>query len=427
MEGPPVNLTKPRLLTLIITVLLALAVSCGGDNGGSDGNGGEVDTNPLGLEKQLVAEAPDAVAITFAPDGRIFFAEKYTGRIRIIDAAGNLVSQPFAEIDVATWLDYQGTAWGLTGLALDPDFETNGYVYAFFTQTVTENAQRPTARPVLVRFTDENNVGTERTEIISDFPETRLDHQGFKTNGDLQFGPDGALYMSVGDFDWGKEGPEGEAAAQDLSFPGGKVLRVNSDGTPHPDNPFADEDGADPRVFALGFAHGSPLAFHPDSDDLYTSDANDSCEEIDIVEAGNDYGWPDVGEFPFSDCTFGDQVDPVALLARDGTIPGQFQSVVGVSGLSFVSGDDYPIIGDSLLVCGALDGIMRRVILATSGRSPAGSPITTSEIVVRDCDRDVAVSPDGTIYYSNKTTIFRLLPPPGTTGATTSPTASPTR
>jgi hypothetical protein len=77
--------------------------------------------------------------------------------------------------------------------------------------------------------------------------------------------------------------------------------------------------------------------------------------------------------------------------------------------MAFVSAAQYPVIGDGLLVCGALDGMMRRITLAPPTASPAG-PITASEIVVRDCDRDVAISPDGTIYYSNKTSILRLLP-----------------
>jgi glucose/arabinose dehydrogenase len=385
---------KPITFTLIFLILVALALACGGD---SDDEGGEA--NPFGLEKQAVAEAPDPVALTFAPDGRLFFAEKYSGKIRVVDAGGNLLPEPFADIDVATWLDYQGTDWGLTGLALAPDFETSRWVYAFYTETAVASDTRPTARPVLVRYTDDGNVGTDRVVLSDEFPETRLDHQGFRTTGDIEFGPDGALYLSLGDLDWGKEGPRGTGAAQDLAFPGGKVLRVNPDGGPRADNPFVGETGSDARVWAYGFGHGSELIFHPDTGELYASDANDSCEEIDIVRAGGNYGWPDVGEFPFSDCTFGDQVDPIALLAKEGGQPGQFQSVIGVSGLAFVSGARYPVIGDSLLICGALEGMMRLLSLAPGGTPSTGAGGT--DIVVRDCNRDVAVSPDGIIYYSN--------------------------
>jgi glucose/arabinose dehydrogenase len=408
---------KPIAAALTLVALLLVSVGCGG----SDGEDGAA--NPFGLEKQAVAEAPDPVAITFAPDGRVFFAEKYTGKIRVIDTGGNLLAEPFADIDVATWLDYQGTDWGLTGLALAPDFDESRHVYAFYTAIAAASDTRPTARPVLVRFTDENNVGTERTVISGEFPETRLDHQGFRTTGEIGFGPEGALYLSLGDLDWGKEGPRGTGAAQDLSFPGGKILRINPDGRAPADNPFASQAGADARVWAYGFGHGAPLVFHPDTGALYTSDANDSCEEIDIVREGGDYGWPDVGEFPFSDCTFGEQVDPVALLAGEGKLPGQFQSVIGVSGMAFVSAARYPAIGDGLLVCGAIEGMMRRITLDPASQSPAAGPVA-ADIVVRDCNRDVAVSPDGTIYYSNKTSVLRLLPPatpaptlPATTGA----------
>jgi len=425
---------KAKNAALTLTALLAFALAaCGGGDGGDD--------NPFGLEAQTIAEAPNPVSLTFAPDGRLFFAEKYSGNIRVVDARGALVSEPFAHVDAATWLDYQGLDWGLTGIALDPDFATNHYVYAFYTEAAgvsagnevtpspspggptpvadqveaTQDPNRPIARPVLVRFTARGNVGTDRTVIIGDFPESRLDHQGFKLNGALRTGPDDALYLSVGDYDWGKDGPDGTGAAADLSFPGGKILRIDTEGGFPPDNPFVDDsafdDSTDSRIFAYGFSRAAPLAFHPATGDLYAMDATDSCEEIDIVQAGRNYGWPDVGEFPFSDCYFGDQVRPVALVAGEGKQPGQFQSVIVVSGLAFVSAAAYPALGDGLLVCSALDGLMRRLTFT-------GAQVTATDIVVRDCDRDVAVAPDGTIYYSNQTGIIRLL-----TGAT--PVASP--
>ncbi len=114
----------------LFTALLAVAgviVACGG--GGDDG--GEAEINPFGLQAQTVASAPDAVALNFAPDGRLFFAEKYAGDIRIVDASGNLLDEPFAHVDTFNWLNLE---WGLTGLALDPSFASNHYVYAFYTE-----------------------------------------------------------------------------------------------------------------------------------------------------------------------------------------------------------------------------------------------------------------------------------------------------
>ena len=197
--------TNRLTLAILIAVMAAALAACGG-GGGDDAD--EAEINPFGLEVQSVAAAASPVALTFAPDGRLFFAEKYTGNIRVVDAAGNLLSEPFAHIDVANWLDLD---WGLTGLALDPDFATNHYVYAFYTEVAVADNERPIGRPVLARFTDQDGRGTDMTVFIDDFPETRLDHQGFKTNGAIHFGPDGALYLTMGDYDWGKGGPTAPA------------------------------------------------------------------------------------------------------------------------------------------------------------------------------------------------------------------------
>jgi glucose/arabinose dehydrogenase len=406
------------LIPLILCVAL-LAGACRGDDDGGDSSDGErEEINPFGLEAQVVASAPDPVGLTFAPDGRLFFAEKYTGRIRVVDASGVLVEQPFAEIPVATWLSYQNTDWGLTGLALDPAFDSNHYVYVFYTEVIEPSDTQPIARPVLVRYTDQNNVGTEPTPIIDDFPETRLNHQGFKVNGALRFGPDGALYASVGDFDWNKEGPNGIGAGQDLSFPGGKILRIDNSGGALPDNPFSADASADARVFAYGLSQEVPLAIHPETGGLYATDGTDSCEELDIVVAGANYGWPDVGEFPYGDCYFGDQVDPIFLFAKEGTTPGQFQSNPIVSGLAFLPAGHYPSIGGGLLVCESGTGLLRRLVLGGANFEQ----VTANDPVVGDCERDVAVAPDGTIYYSNKTDIKRLTQPVATPAATASAT-----
>jgi glucose/arabinose dehydrogenase len=406
-------------LLLALLALLAFAAGCGDD----DDSNSEEEFNPFGLEKQLVAEAPDPVALTFAPDGRLFFAEKYTGNIRIVSADGTLLSEPFASIEVATWLGYQGTDWGLTGLALDPAFESNGYLYALYTETVTESDTRPTAKPVLVRFTADDNVGTDRTVIIGDFPETRLDHQGFKANGALHLGPDGVLYVSMGDYDWGKDGPRGTGAAQDLSFAGGKLLRVDTNGQAPSDNPLADNEGADPRIFAYGFSSPFEFAFHPTTGDVYGTDSTDSCEELNLILPASNYGYPDIGDFPYPDCTFGTQIPGIHFFARPEMQAGEFQSVVGVKGLEFVSGSEYPGLGDGLLVCESVTGFLRRLILA----GPNFDQVTGDDVVVDDCAQDVTVSPDGTIYYSNKTSIQRLIPPPTAppTSDAVTPSATP--
>jgi hypothetical protein len=119
-----------------------------------------------------------------------------------------------------------------------------------------------------------------------------------------------------------------------------------------------------------------------------------------------------VGGFPFSDCYAGSQERAIHLFAGEGKQPGGFQSGIGVTGLSFLSGTKYTALGAGLLVCGSTDGLMRRLALT-------GEQVTASDVVIKGCELDVAVSAGGAIYYSNKTGISRLAPGVGTPAATT--------
>jgi glucose/arabinose dehydrogenase len=334
--------------------------------------------------------------MAFAPDGRLFFGEQFTGSIRVISPDGELQEEPFAQLEVAT---HVAPDWGLTGLAVDPDFETNRYVYAFLTKPV--EPQTPVARPVVVRFTDRDGVGADQTTIVDDLPETLPAAPGFNANGNIHFGPDGFLYISLGDYDT----PQ---LAQNLTIPVGKLLRVDKDdGSPAPDNPFVEDPDADPRVFAYGFREPFDFAFRPGTGAVYGSDKTTvSCEELNLIEPGADYGWPDVGEFPYSDCAAGEGTKAVHLFAQEAMQPGDFLSFVVVSGLEFASADVYPLLGDSLLVCESETNILRRLVLG----GPEQDPVTADDVVADDCQFDVAAGPDGVIYYSNENEIRRLAP-----------------
>jgi glucose/arabinose dehydrogenase len=450
--------------------------ACGGDDG--------EEKLPFGLTSEVVAPANHADEIVFAPDGRIFFAEKFTGDIRIIRADGTPQEEPFAHLDVLNWIELD---WGLTGLALDPDFAQNHYVYAFYTRRASSEAperaepsptaeeaterihalaapprqetstatpspapggpppletapgqqqpteapqdedtptqapgpaaptdQPPIGQPVLVRFTENNGKGEDLTIISEDFPTTDPGKAGYNANGSIHFGPDGMLYAAVGDYDFGAS----NGLVKNLGSPIGKLLRLDPvTGLGPPDNPFADTQEADPRVFAYGFREPFDFVFHPETEAIYGTDNTPyTCEELNIIRAGQDYGWPDVGEFPFSDCNAGPGVKAVHAFAREGKQPPEYLSLVEVTGLAFTPGSRYPALGDSLFACeghrsliGEVSpGVLRR--LALTGESQ----VTSDDVIVRDCRGDAAVSDDGTLYYSNATEIRRLLP--GDTG-----------
>jgi glucose/arabinose dehydrogenase len=174
-----------------------------------------------------------------------------------------------------------------------------------------------------------------------------------------------------------------------------------------PQNPLVDDPEADPRIFAYGFREPFDFAFQPEIGAIYgTDNTTVSCEELNLIEPGANYGWPEVGEFPYSDCQAGEGTKAIHLLAQEGMQPEDFLSFVVVSSLEFASADVYPLLGDSLLVCESETKLMRRLILSGAELNQ----VTADDVVVEDCQFDITVSPDGIIYYSNGEEIRRLVP-----------------
>ena len=370
-------------LRLVCTVLglgglLAVGAGCGGGS--------------AGVESELVAKAGDTVtSFAFAPDGRLFLTEQSSGRVRIITADGEILGEPFATIDTRP-----GAEWGLMAVTIDPEFEENHYVYTYGTQPAGPEPNQ--ARPVLMRFTDVNNKG-ENPEKLIEFPLANPEVQAH-VGGSIHFGPDGYLYISIGETERGE-------LAQDLSSPLGKLLRVTRDGEPAPDNPFVDREGADPRVYAYGFRNPFTFTFDPESGRIYLTDNGPStCDELNIIEAGKYYGWPDSLSSGDKPCENPGGVEPIYLYAQAGKKPEEIGSNTAPTGLAFVSGEVYPGLGDGLLVCEFVPRLMRRLKLEGSGKDQ----VTDDRIVIRDCGVAVARDSNGIIYYSFGTEIRRLVP-----------------
>jgi len=391
-------------LLLILLIAATFAAACGGDGGNGGGSGAGEDEGPLpfGQNSEVVTPAANVDAMEFAPDGRLFYVEHWTGDIRIVSADGELLPEPFAHVDVPL-----SVSLGLTGLALDPDFETNHYVYVLYSEVLAAGPPVE-SKPALARFTDEDNKGTDFTQLIDDLPEVNPD-RAFNANGSLHFGPDGFLYFTLGDYDQPQElGPNGDPLPQDLGSPIGKVLRVSKeDGSPAPDNPFVEDPTADSRIYAYGFREAFDFVFHPETEQLYGSDNSGSiCEEINIIEAGGNYGWTQVTETPFSDCPSLPGNPAIHFPAAGDLNPADLGSSVGVSGMEFASGGSYPVLGDSLVFCESGSQRLRRIVLTP----PAFDQVTADDIIARDCWLAVTADADGLIYYANLTEIRRLVP-----------------
>ena len=255
---------------------------------------------------------PYLSAAAFAPDGRLFVLE-VTGAVRVVLANGTLLSAPFVNIPV---LD--GGERGLLGIAFDPNFAANHYVYFYYTTSTGGVHNR------ISRFTANGNVvlaGSELVLVDLEGLSAASNHNG----GAMAFGPDGTLYVAVGDNANG-------ALSQSLTSRFGKILRYNRDGTIPPDNPLVGSTtGVYQAIWARGLRNPYTFAFPAGTGRMHINDVGeDAWEEINLGTAGANYGWPTT-EGPTTDPRF---VSP--LIAY-----GHFNSPTLYDGFAIVGGAFY--------------------------------------------------------------------------------------
>ena len=319
------------------------------------------------LAEGKVADAAWPVALAPAPDGRLFFAELQTGNIRILQD-GEVLPRPFATLDDVT---YHREA-GLLGLALHPDFPRQPYVYAMY---VVDDAETGLPRMQrVVRFRDVNNTGQDYTVILEDLPYAP---EGFHNGGRIAFGPDGKLYLSIGDIGMIE-------VSQDPTKLAGSILRFNLDGSIPEDNPIPGFP-----VYAIGFRNVFGLAFQPDTGFLFaTENGPGGLDEVNKVEAGQNYGWP----LHLGVTNQEGFADPVAVY-------GQWPEIsIGPTGATFTA-----VQPDLLLLCGFADFYLRGVRL----KGPDYTSTEFKMILSTNCALDVAYSSDGWLYYSTPSAIYR--------------------
>jgi glucose/arabinose dehydrogenase len=241
-------------------------------------------TLPTGFaETQVASGLASPTAMAFAPDGRLFVAEQ-GGKLRVIKN-GALLPTPFLTVTVSS-----NGERGLLGVTFDPSFPASPYVYVYYTAT------SPTIHNRVSRFTASGDTAAAGSEtVLLDLNDLDAEiHNG----GALHFGPDGKLYIAVGE--------NGNSAnAQTLGNLLGKILRINKDGSIPTDNPFyGTTTGSNRAIWALGLRNPFTFSFKPGSSRMFINDVGLSTwEEIDDGIAGSNYGWP-ATEGPTSDTRF---------------------------------------------------------------------------------------------------------------------------
>ena len=225
-----------------------------------------------------VATGLDPVGMDVAPDSRVFLAEK-TGKIRIVKN-GALLSTPFVTIpNVDNWNER-----GLLKVLLDPDFNTNNFLYVYYTYKAAGSS---VSNNRVSRFTANGDVAAAGSELVL-LNIDPLGSAGYHNGGGLAI-KDGKLFISVGENAVGSN-------AQLLTTLKGKILRINLDGSIPTDNPFyTTATGVYRAIWALGFRNPFRMAAQPGTGKLFINDVgNSSWEEINEGMAGKNYGWPGI-------------------------------------------------------------------------------------------------------------------------------------
>lgn len=326
---------------------------------------GEHDTqalyNPLppGYRIETILDGLDRpTQLAATPDGRLLITEQ-PGRVRVVQD-GVLRDEPFLELDVYL-PELEGTVeLGLVGIAVDPNFEDEPYVYLSFA------APEP-RRTVIARVRDEGGAGVALEELLTLDAAPECCHIG----GGMTFAPDGTLFIGAGD--------HGRPAwAQDPTTPFGAVLRINRDGSVPGDNPFGGP------VYAYGLRNPYDVAIDPVSGRIFTGE-NGFFGQDALVEvfAGANYGWlvrpQELAEPP-------EVTDPLIF----------FHNSYGMAGMEFYRGEALPELDGSLLYCQFHSGgALHEVTFLGNGA------VEREAVRAPGCMSDVTTGADGLVYFLN--------------------------
>ncbi|WP_249435985.1 PQQ-dependent sugar dehydrogenase [Paenibacillus sp. Marseille-Q4541] len=265
----------PMLVGITLALMLSACTPVGPHGPAPSSNGEEEaaqstpeeEENSFPYETEVIATGVNVPwEVDFLPDGRMLFTER-PGQLRMI-TDGTIMEEPLISFSAPFSDEGEG---GLLGLAIDPDFENNSYVYVYHSYKKEEDI----ANRVLRLIIDGQEASIDKV-LIDDIP-GGVNHNG----GRIKIGPDRLLYVTTGE----RYEPD---MAQNSGEWGGKILRIGLDGSIPSDNPISGSP-----VYSLGHRNAQGLAWHPETGVMYSSEHGQSnLDELNIIEKGGNYGWP---------------------------------------------------------------------------------------------------------------------------------------
>jgi len=276
-------------LQAFITLMITTAVFYGADIAA------QTTLSSQKVRLELVTDGlsyPTAFATAGDKSGNHYICEQ-RGRIRIIKN-GKLLPVPFLDISDEVLMMASGDEMGLLGLAFHPDYEKNGKFYVYFSKKIPKTPgidHNSVIRQYQVSAGDPNLADKKTAKDVLIIEEPQSNHNG----GDLKFGPDGFLYIPVGDGGAYNDLHGQFGNGQNLNTLLGKILRIDVNELPYripTDNPFVGRENARPEIYAYGFRNPWRISFDRISGRLFAGDVGQkNWEEVDIVTRGGNFGW----------------------------------------------------------------------------------------------------------------------------------------
>jgi len=295
--------------------------------------------------------------LAFAPDGRLFVTER-PGRVHIANLSAGSRVLALTMTDVYT----QGEA-GLLGMAIDPAFAQNGFVYLYYTAVIGGSG----AVNRIVRYREVGGQLAQRAILLDGIPAASI-HDG----GRLRFGPDGQLYATAGD-------ANNTSLPQNVASLAGKFLRIDPNGSTPGGNPFSSP------VFSIGHRNPQGFDWHPQSGDIWASEHGPTGnDEINAIDLGANYGWP--------------VIQGAQSMAGMRTPIAFFSPSIAPSGASFYRGNRFPQFADNLFVATLRGEHLLRLTVGAGARTVVAQERLLEGSFGRL--RTVVSGPDGYLYIA---------------------------
>ncbi|MFN4764258.1 PQQ-dependent sugar dehydrogenase [Gillisia sp. Q332] len=357
---------KLNLLLLFSTAIMTFS-ACGQKDT-------SIETPDTSIDYEMVVDGLEiAWGMTFLPDGSMIITEKSGEMIHFKDGEKQLLTGG-PEV-------YQRGQGGLLDIILHPNYEENGWIYMTYSSSEGDDEGGNTA---VMRAKLEGTKFTNQEVLFKATPNTT---KGQHFGSRMVFDKDGYLYFSIGDRGARDENP------QDITRDGGKIYRINDDGSIPQDNPFVGEPNAKEAIYSYGHRNPQGMILHPDTGEVWVHEHGpQGGDEINVIKKGANYGWPLV--------TYGENYGGGAI-TDETSKPGMEDPIhywvpsIAPSGMAYVSTNKYPSLQGNLLV-----GSLKFQYLEHDVMN--GKEVTRREKLLEGLGRirDVKEGPDGTIYVS---------------------------